>query len=278
MIETELRRAFRSRGMLVVVLVAVILAAGNLYSSLQMDRHFAEIRKMMLEQHDVTYYPYIAFEKYIGDNMFLPYNGIYYILFPILAVLPFGTSLVRDEQLHYTRNILVRQSKRRYFLAKYIAAYVSGAVAVLLPLALSFALGATKYPCAELYQRAQRSVIMDRNMFSQFYYTAPWIYMLIYWFVNMLAGGMLAGTALLLSQFIHKRMSVVFIPFIVYSYMAYLFGGQAQFERFSLKSVINMSEGAITVTAEYTAVMFASVTLVTFLVYYVVGITKERIH
>ena len=66
MIETELRRAFRSRGMLVVVLVAVILAAGNLYSSLQMDRHFAEIRKMMLEQHDVTYYPYIAFEKYIG--------------------------------------------------------------------------------------------------------------------------------------------------------------------------------------------------------------------
>lgn len=70
---------------------------------------------MMLEQHDVTYYPYIAFEKYIGDNMFLPYNGIYYILFPILAVLPFGTSLVRDEQLHYTRNILVRQSKRRYF-------------------------------------------------------------------------------------------------------------------------------------------------------------------
>lgn len=95
--------------------------------------------------------------------------------------------------------------------------------------------------------------------------------MLIYWFVNMLAGGMLAGTALLLSQFIHKRMSVVFIPFIVYSYMAYLFGGQAQYERFSLKSVINMSEGAITVTAEYTAVMFASVTLVTFLVYYVVG-------
>ena len=88
----------------------------------------------------------------------------------------------------------------------------------------------------------------------------------------------LAGTALLLSQFIHKRMSVVFIPFIVYSYMAYLFGGQAQYERFSLKSVINMSEGAITVTAEYTAVMFASVTLVTFLVYYVVGITKERIH
>lgn len=63
MIETELRRAFRSRGMLVVVLVAVILAAGNLYSSLQMDRHFAEIRKMMLEQHDVTYYPYIAFEN-----------------------------------------------------------------------------------------------------------------------------------------------------------------------------------------------------------------------
>lgn len=56
------------------------------------------------------------------------------------------------------------------------------------------------------------------------------------------------------------------------------FGGQAQYERFSLKSVINMSEGAITVTAEYTAVMFASVTLVTFLVYYVVGITKERIH
>ena len=165
MIETELRRAFRSRGMLVVVLVAVMLAAGNLYSSLQMDRHFAEIRKMMLEQHDVTYYPYIAFEKYIGDNMFLPYNGIYYILFPILAVLPFGTSLVRDEQLHYTRNILVRQSKRRYFLAKYIAAYVSGAVAVLLPLALSFALCATKYPCAELYQRAQRSFIMDRNMF-----------------------------------------------------------------------------------------------------------------
>ena len=76
MIETELRRAFRSRGMLVVVLVAVILAAGNLYSSLQMDRHFAEIRKMMLEQHDVTYYPYIPFEKYIGGNMFLPYNGI----------------------------------------------------------------------------------------------------------------------------------------------------------------------------------------------------------
>ena len=90
--------------MLVVVLVAAILAAGNLYSLLQMDRHFAEIRKMMLEQHDVTYYPYIAFEKYIGDNMFLPYNGIYYIFVPDpLAVLPFGTSLVRDKKMHYTR-------------------------------------------------------------------------------------------------------------------------------------------------------------------------------
>lgn len=126
----ELKRAFSSKGMLIVVLFSILLSVAALKGSLAMQKEYEAIIIRVgtekVEDH-TTYYPDTVFERCLTGNTFLPYGGIYYMLFPILAVLPFGTSYARDEELNYTRNILTRQKKSRYLLAKYLAAFVSGA-------------------------------------------------------------------------------------------------------------------------------------------------------
>lgn len=157
-----------------------------------------------VEDH-TTYYPDTVFERCLTGNTFLPYGGIYYMLFPILAVLPFGTSYARDEELNYTRNILTRQKKSRYLLAKYLAAFVSGGGRLqVMPMLLSLIVTMPYFPCIPPAMTSFQSGIVDRQIFSEYYFIHPWIYFGLFLVLGLprrlFAGSALAVRVLSLSR------------------------------------------------------------------------------
>lgn len=279
MFSMELKRAFSSKGMLIVVLFSILLSVAVLKGSLAMQKEYEAIIIRVgtekVEDH-TTYYPDTVFERCLTGNTFLPYGGIYYMLFPILAVLPFGTSYARDEELNYTRNILTRQKKSRYLLAKYLAAFVSGAAASVMPMLLSLIVTMPYFPCIPPAMTSFQSGIVDRQIFSEYYFIHPWIYFGLFLVLGLAAGGLLAGSALAVSCFITKPIAVLFMPFLVYNAVNYALASPAK-QAYSLAQIIDPKSKATLVTLPLAVKLIGGGILLSLVCYYAIAQKRERI-
>ncbi|MFR7668865.1 MAG: hypothetical protein ACLU00_10370 [Mediterraneibacter faecis] len=63
---------------------------------------------------------------------------IFFLILPILASLPFGTSYFEDCKEGVIKNIYMRTKREDYLKAKYAAAFLSGELQFLVPLIFKF--------------------------------------------------------------------------------------------------------------------------------------------
>lgn len=112
----ELKRAFKSRKLLIALLAGMIIAVWH-YVQYVLPLIRAE------EFEEEIYYPVTVFESWMGGNSYTLQQYLLFIIFPILAVLPFGTSYYEDKKavnikilLHVLkRKNILRQNIRQYF-------------------------------------------------------------------------------------------------------------------------------------------------------------------
>lgn len=58
----------------------------------------------------------------------------FFFLLPLLAVLPYGSSLHREYKSGYLNLITPQISQKRYFAAKFLASFLSGGAVIVLPM------------------------------------------------------------------------------------------------------------------------------------------------
>ncbi len=110
MFRFELKRCMKGRGFKAAFLISLILAAGhftafcicflhNEYGGIITDKEAVKLLKA--GQSVLGIYPANIFEGFIGGEQYTFWNGVYFYLLPIIAVLPFGTSFFEDEDSGY---------------------------------------------------------------------------------------------------------------------------------------------------------------------------------
>lgn len=131
MARAEFCRAFLwNRWLGIAILIGWIGAALRLPEYLQGWRQ-AQAHRLI--RHPAEYNVHHGFLSVYG-------SGLYPLLAPLLAALPYADALALDRATHYRRWIHLRTTRRRYLLARLAAAALAGGFAVAAPPALLYGL------------------------------------------------------------------------------------------------------------------------------------------
>ncbi|HBT65682.1 MAG TPA: hypothetical protein DEB10_13580, partial [Ruminococcaceae bacterium] len=148
----ELRKAFHNWLFLITLGIAGVIALWSgisvilaYYYDLKMMALRAEVLNAAVNPgHSVI----TLFNKWIGQDYIAMATSLFYTLLPILAVLPYAWSYFSERKSGYVKLIVTRTHRNTYFLSKYAATFVSGALVITVPMALNFMLVSAFIPAS----------------------------------------------------------------------------------------------------------------------------------
>ncbi len=201
-VKFELKRAFDSIG------TKISLILGSVIVLLDLITFYLQFRS----EGDK-----ILIQAWIGTDFQFAYNGLFYIVFPIIACLPYAGSYYDDIFSGYDKNICTRISRTQYMLAKGVAVYISAFVCSVIPLLADLFIAAGLYPNALPNKLDFLSAgIIDCNRFPRLFHEKPSIYCLVFILIGGLFAGALGLVSVAIAKFCKSRFAAVVAPFVVY--------------------------------------------------------------
>ncbi|MFU0826830.1 MAG: hypothetical protein ACFWTJ_04700 [Lachnoclostridium sp.] len=215
LLKMELKRAFINRGMLYSVLIGMVL---SIWHIIQVVLPMSERIKKL----DVGIYPGSLFYIWLGGNTYPIQSYLFYLILPILATLPYGTSLFEDKNGGMLKNIYTRTEKKSFLISKYLATFISGGCAVVFPLVVNLALTSTMIP-ALIPEPSENATLMPISIMYEIYYTHPWIYTIIFIFIDFIFAGLIAALSLLVTFYVEYKFIALVASFICYLFLYSVF-------------------------------------------------------
>lgn len=156
------------------------------------------------------------FNLWIGGEPFSLGTAIYFFIFPLLAAIPYGWSYCEEKQCGYIRMAAMCCGKTNYFLSKYIAVFISGGLAMVIPLIFNFLLTSMFVPAvmpSPVY--CTSNGVFFHSLMSSVYYTRPFLYVLIYLGIDFVFCGLIACISYGAAGFTRHRIIAVILPFFL---------------------------------------------------------------
>jgi hypothetical protein len=221
LLRMELSKALKNKFFAVTVLAAIVI---SLLSALNRSSAYANLNNLIessrMANGDLPKNPDLAsdtlFNFWIGGEYTSLYYSLFFLTVPLIAAFPYGWSYFMERKNGYVKNVISRTEKRNYFLSKYAAVFISGGLAVLIPLLLNFLTVACFVPARmpDVYYDVYYGVPFTQ-MWSKLYFTQPFVYVFLYLLVDFLFGGLIAAISLALTFFVRNRVAVVLIPLFI---------------------------------------------------------------
>ncbi|MDD4414479.1 MAG: hypothetical protein PHR14_08050 [Oscillospiraceae bacterium] len=215
--KNELRRAFTG------IPFFIAIAIGTVIAFWQVIQYVIPLTEFVNDVH--TYagkpglFPLSVFNKWIGaERTGLP-SYLFFLVIPLLASLPYGDSYFQDRKTGYIRHILIRQNKVQYYVAKFIAVFLSGAVVVVIPLIINLGMSALILPSVLPEVSTHTHAIYAHSMWSSLYYAHPYVYIGLYLLLIFIFSGLWASISLSVSFFSGNRYVVLLFPFVFYVFI-----------------------------------------------------------
>lgn len=220
MIKIQLKQALTSRGFIFSLLIGLSICITHFIFEVI---PYYEDMLMYLENDYMLKNVYSTYILWIGQENRTIFSFAYFLLIPLLAALPFGTSFFKEAKSGYIRCICTRTSKKNYCYSKYIATFISGGLAVIIPLLVNFVLTAFIFPLNNPEVVDSVLHIRANHLFSHLCYTSPGIYIVIRLVFIFIFSGLLATYTIYASYFSHYGFIVLCTPFILYLFLISLF-------------------------------------------------------
>ncbi len=211
-LKIELKRAFTSKGMLLAVLIGCVLSAAQVIGDqipVYLRNEAMDFAKWPIVQ------PAVVSETWIAGNGGNIEGFIYFLLVPVFAMLPFGTSYFTDGDSGFLKNIYTRCGRKGFLQAKYFSAFISGGAAVAIPLFLNLLCCMTLVPDLQPSTIYTRSMITPAHLFSSIFFTHPLLYILIFLLIDFVIGGIFACLTLAVSFLSDYKIVIAVIPFFI---------------------------------------------------------------
>ena len=211
-LKIELKRAFKSKGMLLAVLIGCILALAQVIED-QIPAYFRN------ETMDFASIPIVPPSDVSG--IWMAGNStnlevfIFFLLVPVFAMLPFGTSYFTDADSGFLKNIYARCGRKEFLHAKYLSAFISGGTAVVIPLLLNVLCCMALLPNLRPSTIYRLSLITPAHLFSSIFFKYPLLYILIFLLIDFVIGGIFACLTLAVSFLSDYKIVIAVIPFFI---------------------------------------------------------------
>lgn len=156
------------------------------------------------------------YNSWLGGESSSLGETLFFTLLPLLAILPYGWSFCHERNQGYLKYIAVRCNKRKYFLAKYIASFLSGGVVIIIPLVFSFIVTACFIPayCPQIIYAPYYSVVHG-SLWSEIFFNDPLIFVVLYLIIDFIFGGFFATFGYAAGLFIKNRFAAMIVPYLL---------------------------------------------------------------
>lgn len=154
-----------------------------------------------------------AYSFFIGSGYVEMFNKIYYVLMPLIVVIPFADTYYTERENHTIYAILSKCTLRQYYFSKLICVFSSGVMIIMIPLLINFLLNTAVFPVHSTVEylngfgqiQNQLYTVYPEEFLPIFFYhlfcTNQYLYELAYLLIASFFGGLLATIAFQISFF-----------------------------------------------------------------------------
>lgn len=220
--KVEIKKALRSKGFQVAIIIGILICILQMvwvYRNTYAVNESEYQHVMTLSEKDEgygTWFEMGILEGWLGCEVYSPYNQLYFIIFPLLAAMSYGLSYYNEWESGYAGQMLIRCGRKTYQNAKFGAVFISGGLAVTIPLLLHLIGTACYLPAIGVEPISRQAMVANRDIWSGLYYEAPVLYALCYTGVDFVYGGIFACMTLAGSKWFSNRFAAVLFPMVVY--------------------------------------------------------------
>lgn len=217
-LKLELKKAFKNKFFWISVVLGCLITLLSFEHMVNM--YYEGMSAISGNSTDIMYDPHIGintvFNCWIGGEPFSLGSSIYFFVFPLLIALPYGWSYSEERKCGYRRMMIAKTGKKKYYCAKYVAVFLSGGVAMVLPLIFNFWMTLLVVP-AILPDVTMNMFygVFGGSFLAELYYTVPFLYVAIYLFIDFVYCGFLVCICMAVSGIVRQKWGVVLIPFLL---------------------------------------------------------------
>lgn len=212
----EIKRAFINRRMLLALSLGIAI---GIVQIVQWSGAACSNLKMPDYESIQTFYPSGVYDYWICSNGYGWEQYAFFLVLPLIAAIPYGTSLFEDWKGGYAKNFVIRSGKRHYMRAKFLALFLSGGTAVVLPLVLNFMFYMIFLPLNNPQVTTFYHGVGSDNALASLFYSVPALYMVVFMMIDFVYGGVMAGICLVMSDMTDNRYIVEIAPMFVHVFI-----------------------------------------------------------
>lgn len=211
-IRTEMWKAFHNKMMRSALLIGFILVIADLVQTAITVSDLGASYAHSPGGYDGC----SLFVNWIGVNGVTVGAVVFYAVWPFLAAMPYGWSLYEDNRSHMTNNILTRVPYSQYLTAKMAAVFVSGGIAIALPVTADLFASAMICPaCIPRVTLPITGFCSGTAFLAKLYYTHPWLHAIIWCVIEFFWGGVAASLCIIVGHKVKHRFFVIATPLLL---------------------------------------------------------------
>lgn len=260
--KVDLKRAFLSRGFLIAIWGGCILCVWQFAERIP---SMLFIMKQVVSGNSGYDSPDVLYGSWLGAACGDVQNNYFFLILPLLAVLPIGSNLYQDIQTDYLKQLELRVKRKQVLFAKWLAAFVSGAVTVTLPLLLSLLLYMSFLPVTKMYSGGTAALMLgisDTDAIANVLLPEhPMIYTLFSLCLIFMISGLFAASSLIMAYVSEYRAVALTLPFVLNLAILTVFKSVGWYEKSFTAYIQPGGTGAIGLVTTVMTILFLLITL-----------------
>ena len=206
LLKNELLRIIQGKGVWESLLIGAILSLSHVVM------YVAPLSKSILSGN----YPLGVYAKWMGGENSTIQPVLYYLIVPVLVVLPYLGTVSEDMNTGYVKNILLFATRREYYHVKWVLTFLTAGTVAVVPLLLNFFFAAMFLPLVMPQPGTGLYPLMADSLWAELFYTHPAIYLVCYLVLNFIFFGLLATVGLSCSLITQKGYICMLFPLFLY--------------------------------------------------------------
>ncbi len=218
----EIKKMLKSKGFLISIILGIVIVLLHtrwVYVNLYVPNQELLEVKLQSQEYGVLddWFECGILLGWLGNDGFSLYNALFYFVFPIISVIPYGMSLYNDMNSGYISSVLAKCSRKDYLVSKYVVTFISGGIVVAAPLILSIMTAACYLPAVGIDLLAMKGG-SNTALWHGLFYEHPVLYAVCFTVLNFIYGGIFALICVTVSKWFANRFMAAIFPFILNNY------------------------------------------------------------
>ena len=248
----ELKRAFTNIRFYIALLVGMLI----------ITLHLIDIIPVMINSYECDgEFVKTTFYVWIGAGTYKWHTYLYFLIFPLIATLPYGISTFTDRKNCVDFQYMTKCGKMKYYSAKYIAVFLSGGCAVVSPLVVNFLVCTLFFPLLTPEVTSAMYSVTGDTMMHELFYSVPLLYLAIYMIIIFMYSGLYATLTMIVSDMTEYRFVAEECSFFIYVFIISFFD---IFEMSEYMPVYYLIPGYSSISAKIVFAEMAVLALITF--------------